>query len=81
MTAATSSMTSGLVIYDEKRQPQPYDTNQPQMDNGTHSGVNRQPAAMHQVQRFLLGQIRVAANECKLGNAPAPCDCTTGACN
>lgn len=81
MTAMTAPAPSGLVVYDEKREPLPYDTNQPQEDNGTHSGVNRRPAVMRQLQRFLLESPQVAAQECRLANAPAPCDCTTGACN
>lgn len=80
----TDPQPSGLTIYDEKRQPQPYETNQPQEDNGTHSGVNRQPAIMRQLQRFLLPVApapAAAAQECRLDGAPAPCDCTTGACS
>jgi hypothetical protein len=80
MTAMTGPLPNGLVVYDQKKQPQPYDTNQPQMDNGTHSGVNRLPAPMRQVKKFLLSPFE-ASQECLLNNAPAPCDCTTGACN
>ena len=84
MTAVTGPQPNGLVIYDEKRTPLPYDTNQPQEDNGTHSGVNRRPAIMRQLQKFLLpatAQAGVASQECRLAGSPAPCDCTTGACD
>jgi len=58
----------------------PFDTNiPPKEDNGTHSGVNRNPANMRQVQKFLLQDIVV--DECKLAGAPVPCDCATGACD
>jgi dienelactone hydrolase len=80
MTATTGPSPNGLVVYDEKRDPQPYATNQPQMDNGTHSGVNRHPAVMRQLQKFLLSPL-MASQECRIGGAAAPCDCTTGACN
>ena len=80
MTAVTGPLPSGLVIYDEKKQPPPYDTNQPQTDNGTHSGVNKLPAPMRQVQKFLLSPFQ-ASQECRVAGAPAPCDCTAGACN
>jgi hypothetical protein len=80
MTATAGALANGITVYDEKRTPLPYDTNQPQSDNGTHSGINRKPAVMRQVEKFLLGN-QQAVNECKLENAPAPCDCTTEACN
>jgi hypothetical protein len=87
-TAVTGAMQSGVVVYDEKRTPQPYDTNQPRGDNGTHSGVNRRPAVMRQLEKFLIGvpagSSLVASHECRLGSTnpvPAPCDCTTGACD
>ena len=58
----------------------PLDTNvPPKDDNGTHSGVNRNPANLRQVQQFLLQDNVIG--ECKLSNAPAPCDCSTGACD
>jgi hypothetical protein len=84
MTAVTGPQPNGIVVYDEKRTPLPYDTNQPQEDNGTHSGVNRNAAVMRQLEKFLLpDDAPVASQECRLGapSAPAPCDCTTGACD
>jgi hypothetical protein len=85
LTPVTGPTPNGLVIYDEKRQPLPHETNQPQEDNGTHSGVNRRPAIMRQLQKFLLPAAPtaagVASQECRVGGNPAPCDCTTSACD
>jgi pimeloyl-ACP methyl ester carboxylesterase len=80
MTAMTGPSPNGIVIYDEKREPLPYTTNQPQEDNGTHSGVNRRPAVMRQLQKFLLSPFE-ASQQCLLGASSAPCDCSTGACD
>jgi hypothetical protein len=77
MTAMTGPAPNGIVVYDEKKQPLPYDTNQPQEDNGTHSGVNRRPAVMRQLEKFLLSSTPLASQECVLDNMPAPCDCAT----
>jgi hypothetical protein len=81
----TGPQPNGLVVYDEKRTPLPYETNQPQEDNGTHSGVNRKPSVMRQLEKFLLGAPQGASQECRLTinmtTTVAPCDCTTGACN
>jgi len=77
---STMPLVNGITLYDEHPTPLPADTNQPpRQDNGTHSGVNRNPANLRQVEKFLL-QNKVE-NECRLANAPAPCDCTTGACD
>jgi hypothetical protein len=43
-------------------------------------GVNRRPAVMRQLQRFLLPPFE-AAQECRVGTTAAPCDCSTGACD
>ena len=67
-------LASGVTIYDEHPTPFPPDTNQPPSeDNGTHSGVNRNPAALRQVEQFLL-QNQVV-NECKSGVDVVPCNC------
>jgi len=67
-------MASGVTIYDEHPTPFPPDTNKPPSeDNGTHSGVNRNPAALRQVQQFLL-QNKVVG-ECKNGNEIVACNC------
>jgi hypothetical protein len=77
---STAALTNGITLYDEKPTPMPLDTNvPPKEDNGTHSGVNRNPANLRQVEQFLLQDLVV--DECKLANAPAPCDCSTGACD
>ena len=67
-------LSSGVTIYDEHPTPFPPDTNQPPSeDNGTHSGVNRNPAALRQVQQFLL-QNQVV-DECKSGVEAVACNC------
>ena len=54
--------------------PMPPDTNKPPSeDNGTHSGVNRNPSALRQVEQFLL-QDQVVA-ECKSGQTIVACNC------
>jgi hypothetical protein len=76
---ATEPVPSGFTIYDEKREPGVPATNQPPIDdNGTHSGVNSNPAVLRQVLGFLRsGEV---VNECRAADAPAPCDCAAGAC-
>ncbi|MBA3821242.1 MAG: hypothetical protein H0X17_20325 [Deltaproteobacteria bacterium] len=77
---AAGPLGNGVTLYDEHPTPLPLDTNVPPgEDNGTHSGVNRNPAALRQVEQFLLQNVVV--DECKLDGAPAPCDCATGACD
>jgi pimeloyl-ACP methyl ester carboxylesterase len=73
---------SGIVVFDDHPTPLPPDTDEPPAkDNGTHSGINRKPAALRMVQRFLLPPDRQAADGCTLAGSPAPCDCATGACD
>jgi hypothetical protein len=71
---------SGLTIYDEAASPPATTTNVPSIDdNGTHGGINERGAVLRQVQEFFLqGQV---LNQCKSGDTPVPCDCTTGACD
>jgi hypothetical protein len=72
-------LVNGIVNYDEHPSPLPSDLNiPPSKDNGTHSGVNRNPSALRQVQAFLLGDQIVQT--CG-GTTPAACDCATGACD
>jgi hypothetical protein len=72
---------SGIVVFDDHPTPLPPDTNvPPATDNGTHGGINRKPAALRMVERFLLDDQK-AADGCALSGSPAPCDCATGACN
>lgn len=72
---------SGIVVFDDHPTPLPPETNVPPADdNGTHAGINRKPAALRMVERFLLDDQK-AADGCLLNSAAAPCDCATGACN
>lgn len=74
LVPVTGPLTSGVTIFDEHPTPFPPDTNQPPSeDNGTHSGVNKNGAALRQVEQFLL-QDQVVA-ECKLDGAAVACDC------
>jgi hypothetical protein len=79
LTPVPGPLQNGVTIYNEHPSPMPPDTNvPPASDNGTHSGVNRNPAALRQVNSFLLQNTVV--DECKVDNNAAPCDCATGAC-
>ena len=71
-------LTSGLLILDDKVSA-PSDSNvPPASDNGTHSGINSRPALLRSIQQFYFdGSF---TNQCKIGDEPAVCDCTTGAC-
>lgn len=74
-------LASALVIYDEHRTPLPPETNvPPNMDNGTHGGVNERNAVLGQVIDYLLtGEIN---SHCLDEQGVAqPCDCATGVCD
>jgi hypothetical protein len=74
-------LDSGITIYDEQPTPMPFDSNIPPIeDNGTHSGINKKPAAMRSVREFLIDSGK-AIDACKLDTQLAPCDCSTGACD
>jgi hypothetical protein len=80
ITGSTSTLTSGINVYDEHPTPLPPSTTnaQPSEDNGTHSGVNKRQAVLDEVREFVLnGNITQA---CKSGDTAVPCDCATGAC-
>ena len=80
LTPVAGPLTNGVTIYDEHRTPVPPETNvPPATDNGTHSGVNRNPSALRQVESFLLQNTVV--DECKINSSAAPCDCATSACD
>jgi hypothetical protein len=82
LTPAPGAFDSGIVVFNDHPAPLPPDTNEPPpTDNGTHAGINRKPAALRMVQRFLLPPDRQAADGCVLAGSPAPCDCATGACD
>ncbi len=72
--------TSALTIYDEGVSPHPPLVNvAPEDDNGTHSHVNERAAVQRQVTTFINeGEVR---NACVYNDAPAPCICSTGACD
>lgn len=74
-------LTSGITIYNAHPTPLPPDTNQPPSeDNGTHSGINKKPPALRQVEKFLFENQVV--DECKVNDQPVPCDCAVaGACD
>jgi hypothetical protein len=72
-------LVNAATVYDEHPTPLPSDLNIPPADdNGTHSGVNRNPSALRQVEAFLLQDTIIQT--CG-GTTPAPCDCATGACD
>jgi pimeloyl-ACP methyl ester carboxylesterase len=79
MPAKAGPLVNGITLYDEHPTPLPSDLNiPPANDNGTHSGVNRNPSALRQVYQFLLqdGVVQTCG-----GSTPAACDCATGACD
>jgi pimeloyl-ACP methyl ester carboxylesterase len=79
LPAKPGPLASGATVYNEHPTPLPSDYNiAPISDNGTHSGVNRNPSALRQVEQFLIGGSVVQT--CG-GSSPAPCDCATGACD
>ncbi len=80
LTPVPGPLANGVNVFDAHPTPLPPDTNvPPPTDNGTHSGINREPAALRLTQDFLLQDTIVP--ECKLSGSAAPCDCGTGACN
>jgi pimeloyl-ACP methyl ester carboxylesterase len=74
-------LVSGINVYNDHPTPLPPDTNvPPATDNGTHSGINRKPSALREVEKFLLENTVVQT--CQDGSgAPVACDCATGACD
>jgi hypothetical protein len=83
LNPAPGPMTNAINVFNDHPMPLPPETNvPPAVDNGTHSGINRKPAALRMVQAFLLGE-QAAKQTCFAsdGTTPAPCDCATGACN
>ena len=71
---------NGVVIFDDHPTPLPPETNvPPAQDNGTHSGINKKPAALRFAEGFIID--KQLTNQCLVGGQPAPCDCSTGACD
>ncbi|HEU4732946.1 MAG TPA: hypothetical protein VFT22_33860 [Kofleriaceae bacterium] len=82
LTVKSGAQANGIVVFDDHPSPLPPETNEPpREDNGTHSGINRKPAALRMVQSFLLPPDPRAVTGCALAGAPAACDCATGACD
>ena len=80
MPAKPGPLVNGINVFNDHPTPLPLDTNiSPLSDNGTHSGINRKPAALRFVENFLLDNNLVQA--CLVNGEAAPCDCATGACN
>jgi hypothetical protein len=81
LTPVPGPLANGVTIYNDHPTPLPFDTNvPPATDNGTHSGINKKPAPLRQVEQFLLSP-QQAVDECLVNATAAPCDCATGACN
>ncbi|MBA2542163.1 MAG: hypothetical protein H0V17_21160 [Deltaproteobacteria bacterium] len=81
LTPVDGPLESGVTVYDDHPTPMPFDSNIPPIeDNGTHSGINKKPAPMRQVEQFLISTGMVV-DECKVNATAAPCDCATGACD
>ena len=82
LTPVNGPLQNGVNIFNAHPTPLPPTTNvPPPTDNGTHSGINKEPAALRYVQEFLVGTPQQMTPQCMLSGAPAPCDCSTGACN
>jgi pimeloyl-ACP methyl ester carboxylesterase len=81
LTPKAGPLVSGINVYNDHPTPLPPDTNVPPVqDNGTHSGINRKPSALREVEKFLLEDTVVQT--CQIGSgAPVACDCATGACD
>src|SRR5690606_32436324 len=77
-TMTEEPVPSALTVYDEHVEPTPETNVPPTSDNGTHAGVNERPAVMRQVVDFL--RTGMITNQCRDGEAPAPCDCAAGYC-
>ncbi len=77
---ALTGDVNGVVIFNDHPTPLPPDTNvPPAQDNGTHSGINKKPAALRFAEGFIID--KQLTNQCLVNGQPAPCDCQTGACN
>jgi hypothetical protein len=78
MTEAGGPAPSGFSIYDENV-PVATEVNvPPNDDNGTHGGVNERAAVLDQVEHFFRNAEVI--HTCGADD-PAPCDCSTGACD
>jgi hypothetical protein len=79
-------LVNGINPFNDHPTPLPPDTNvPPSKDNGTHSGINKKPAALRFVKAFLFQDqtdpTGSVVPECLVSGQAAPCDCATGACD
>ncbi len=79
-------LVNGINVFNDHPTPLPPDTNvPPAKDNGTHSGINKKPAALRMVDAFLYQDptdpTGSVVPECLVTGQAAPCDCATGACD
>ena len=82
MTATPGPLVNGINVFNDHPTPLPPDTNvPPAVDNGTHSGINRKPAALREIEAFLLGNQQVLQECLDAGSNSVACDCSTGACD
>jgi hypothetical protein len=86
MSPAAAPLTSAINVFNDHPTPLPPDTNVPPgQDNGTHSGINKKPAALRFVAAFLgvdtADPTAEVIPECLVAGSAAPCDCQTGACD
>ena len=82
MTPTDGPIPNGINVLNAHPTPLPPTNNvPPPTDNGTHENINMEPAALREVQAFLLGD-QQAVQTCEGSDGmPAACDCATGACN
>jgi len=76
MEKKSETLENALVIWDEKPNPPPSDTNILNAgDNGTHNSVRNRAKVIEQIATFLqTGDIQHTCGD-------GPCDCTIGACD
>jgi hypothetical protein len=86
MAPKSAPLQSAINVFNAHPTPLPPDTNiPPSTDNGTHSGINKKPAALRFVAAFLGEDVTdptsAVVPECLVSGSAAPCDCATGACD
>ena len=82
MTASPGPLANGINVFNDHPTPLPPTTNvPPAVDNGTHSGINKKPAALREIEAFLLGNQQVQQECLDAGSNAVACDCATGACD
>ena len=86
MSPVAAPLKSAINVFNAHPTPLPPDTNVPPgTDNGTHSGINKKPAALRFVAAFLGEDVSDptadVVPECMVGGNAAACDCATGACD